>query len=318
MSELKEKVRKSIERLKLFEPEEGYYLAFSGGKDSVVCKTLLQMADCKFDATYRVTSVDPPELVRFIKKQHPDVIREVPRYSETYKNEKLRGKPITMWNLIPEKLLPPTRIARYCCEKLKESGGDGRMTVTGVRWAESVNRRYNQGIVSVFGEHKGEVPDGFKLSVRRKSLILVNDNTDSRRLVEQCYRRRKTSVNPIIDWTDAEVWEFIQAEHIPHCELYHEGYDRLGCIGCPMASTRSRERDFLRWPKYKQAYLTAFGRMIERRRKRHADDPSRPIWRAGAQDVNNPTPMDVFNWWMEYDVLPGQINLFDLEDDEDE
>lgn len=318
MSELAEKVKKSIERLKAFEPGEGYYLAFSGGKDSVCCKALLEMAGCKYDATYRVTTVDPPELVRFIKKQHPDVIREVPRYSETYKNEKLRGKPITMWNLIPEKSMPPTRIGRYCCETLKESGGDGRMTVTGVRWAESVNRRYNQGIVSVFGKHSGEVPEGFKLSARRQSLILVNDNADSRRLIEQCYKRKKTSVNPIIDWADSEVWEFIHAEHIPHCELYYEGFDRLGCIGCPMAGTRRRELDFLRWPKYKQAYLTAFGRMIEKRQARHAEDPSRPVWRTKYGDTDNPTAEDVFNWWMEYDVLPGQINLFEEGEDDDE
>ena len=107
------------------------------------------MAGCKYDATYRVTSVDPPELVRFIKDVHPDVIREIPRYSETYKNQKLAGKPITMWNLIVEKLMPPTRTGRYCCEKLKESGGDGRMTVTGVRWSESNNRRENQGIITI-------------------------------------------------------------------------------------------------------------------------------------------------------------------------
>lgn len=152
MSDLKDKVASSIERLKAFEPEEGYYLAFSGGKDSVVCKALLEMSGCKYDATYRVTSVDPPELVRFIKEQHPDVKREVPRYPVDYKNPKLAGKPITMWNLIPEKHVPPTRVARYCCEALKESGGDGRMTVTGVRWAESKNRRDNQGIVTIFSK----------------------------------------------------------------------------------------------------------------------------------------------------------------------
>lgn len=147
MSELQEKVNKSIERLKAFEPEEGYYLAFSGGKDSVTCKALLDMAGCKYDATYRVTSVDPPELVRFIKEKHPDVIREVPRDRN--------GKPITMWNLIPKHMTPPTRIIRYCCSSLKEPGGDGRMTVTGVRWAESSNRRQNQGIVTVMGRRAG-------------------------------------------------------------------------------------------------------------------------------------------------------------------
>ena len=138
---LQEKIDKSIERLRAFEPEEGYYLAFSGGKDSVVCKALLDLSGVKYDAHYRVTSVDPPELVRFIKEKHKDVKRDVPRYDD--------GKPITMWNLIPRKLMPPTRIVRYCCSSLKENGGDGRMTITGVRWAESTNRKKNQGPVTI-------------------------------------------------------------------------------------------------------------------------------------------------------------------------
>lgn len=80
-SELTNKVKASLERIKAFEPPEGYYLAFSGGKDSVVCKALLDMAGVKYDAHYRVTSVDPPELVRFIRDKHPDVERDISRYS---------------------------------------------------------------------------------------------------------------------------------------------------------------------------------------------------------------------------------------------
>lgn len=151
MSDLSEKVQSSIERLKAFEPEEGYYLAFSGGKDSVVCKTLLDMSGCKYDSTYRVTSVDPPELIRFIKEKHPDVKMEIPRYQD--------GKPVTMWNLIPKKLMPPTRLVRYCCEFLKEGGGDGRKVVTGVRWAESPNRRANQGTVTISRKNKEIIDD---------------------------------------------------------------------------------------------------------------------------------------------------------------
>lgn len=321
MTELEKKVQKSIERLKAFEPEEGYYLAFSGGKDSVVCKALLDMSGCKYDATYRVTTVDPPELVRFIKNQHPDVIREIPRYSETYKNAKLAGKPITMWNLIPEKLYPPTRIVRYCCEKLKESGGDGRMTVTGVRWEESVNRKRNQGAVVIQG--KGEIPEGnednFRLGPRHGGLILTNDNADSRKLVEQCYRRHKTTVNPIIEWTEHDVWEFIRAHGIPYCELYDEGYHRLGCIGCPMARQNQRERDFRRWPKYKAAYLRAFQKMLDLRMKRRKENPTYPLWRSKGMGLEEATAQDVFNWWMEYDILPGQMNWFeDFEETEEE
>lgn len=60
----KDKVEVAIDRLKSFEPEEGYHLAFSGGKDSVVIKALADMAQVKYDAHYNLTSVDPPELVQ--------------------------------------------------------------------------------------------------------------------------------------------------------------------------------------------------------------------------------------------------------------
>ena len=309
MSELAEKVRKSIERLRLFEPEEGYYLAFSGGTDSVCCKALLDLSGCRYDSTYRVTTVDPPELVRFIKTEHPDVTREIPRYDADYKNKNLAGKPITMWNLIPEKTMPPTRIIRFCCEYLKESGGNGRVTVTGVRWAESTNRKNNQGAVVIHGDFREDKIEGqqgffddeeedFVINKRHGSLILTNDNESNRRIVESCYRKRKTLVNPIIEWTDEDVWEFIHGNGIRYCSLYDEGRSRLGCIGCPMAS--QRERDFRRWPKYKDSYLRAFDKMLELRLERHEKDPTRPVWRAGGQK-NNPTAEDVFNWWMEYE-----------------
>lgn len=173
MSELSNKVNKSIERLKAFEPPDGYYLAFSGGKDSCVCKALLEMAGCKYDAHYRVTSVDPPDLVRFIKDEHPDVIREVPIYEHGKRDKEWDGKPITMWNIIPWKRMPPTRLVRYCCELLKESGGTGRMTVTGVRWAESNNRRDNQGLVTI--------PDK-----KAKKLLGKDENFQSTKRGEWC------------------------------------------------------------------------------------------------------------------------------------
>ena len=146
MGNKRDKVQIAIDRLRAFEPPDGYYLAFSGGKDSQCVYHLAQMAGVKFDAHYRVTSVDPPELVRFIKHEYPDVSFDIPHDKD--------GKPISMWNLIPKKLMPPTRIARYCCDILKESGGTGRLTITGVRWAESHNRKSNQGIVTITGKKK--------------------------------------------------------------------------------------------------------------------------------------------------------------------
>ena len=137
----KDKVQVAIDRLKTFEPPEGYYLAFSGGKDSVVIKALADMAGVKYDAHYSVSSVDPPELVRFIKDVHPDVIFTYPRDKD--------GNIVTMWNLIPKEKMPPTRIVRYCCAQLKETGGKGRLKITGVRWAESARRKRSQSEVTV-------------------------------------------------------------------------------------------------------------------------------------------------------------------------
>jgi phosphoadenosine phosphosulfate reductase len=291
-SELAEKVEKSIERLKAFCPSEGYYLAFSGGKDSVVCKTLCDMAGVKYDAHYCHTSVDPPELVKFIKEKHPDVSDDFPRYND--------GTVKTMWNLIPKRKYPPTRLARYCCAELKESGGDGRMVVTGVRWDESANRKNTHGIVDIrnkTGEVEGMRDNG------RKSIVLVNDNSEARRMIEQCYTRHKTSVNPIIDWTDADVWAFIRSENVPYCELYDCGYKRLGCIGCPMASD-NHKKEFKRYPTYKNAYIRAFDKMLKAREE------------AGLKSVANfADGKAVFNWWQRGKT--DNINtLIDLGDDE--
>lgn len=84
-------------------------------------------------------------------------------------------------------------------------------------------------------------------------------------MVEMCYRTHTTTINPIIDWDDGEVWEFIKEYKVPYCCLYDEGFKRLGCIGCPMGSREQREREFERWPKYKNLYMIAFQKMIENR-----------------------------------------------------
>lgn len=146
--QLRDKVETAIKRLQAFEPPEGYYVAFSGGKDSQCVYHLCRMAGVKFDAHYSVTSVEPPELVRFIKEHYPDV-----RFERSYDAP---GVPLTMWKLIARKMIPPTRIVRYCCEKLKECAGKGRVTVTGVRWAESANRKTNQGLVTITNPKKAD------------------------------------------------------------------------------------------------------------------------------------------------------------------
>lgn len=277
----RDKVAEAIQRLRSFEPEEGYYVAFSGGKDSQCIYHLCEMAGVKFDAHYSVTSVDPPELVRFIKDHYPNVSRDIPHDKD--------GKPITMWNLIPKKGVPPTRLVRYCCAELKESSGKGRVTVTEVRWAESARRKHLHGVANVRTKDKEEIIDALNRSGTAKlndrgSIIMNDDNDENRRTVENCYRTRKVLVNPIIDWEDKDVWEFLNdVVKVPHCKLYDQGYKRLGCIGCPMNTHAAEELE--KYPKYKEAYLRAYSRMIEQRKLRGLD--TKVTW---------DTPDGVYKW----------------------
>lgn len=177
----------------------------------MVLYRLAELAGVRFDAHYQVTTVDPPELLRFIRQHYPTVAWERPDK--------------TMWQLVAVNGYPPTRLARYCCEELKERGGEGRTVITGIRWAESAKRK-------------------------------------SRAMVEACYTGRKHYVHPIIDWSDADVWEFIRREGLAYCSLYDEGFKRLGCVMCPQGNTRQMERDAERWPAIYRAYVRAFDRMI--------------------------------------------------------
>ena len=255
-----DKVQTAIDRLKAFEPPEGYYLAFSGGKDSVCIKALANMAGVKYDAHYNVTTVDPPELVRFIKSQHPDVIFNRPK--------------LNMKQLIIKKGMMPTRIIRYCCAELKEGSGEGRIVVTGVRWAESNRRRLQHGVVRVG-------------STKEKVVIMNDDNDDSRKMIEQCYRTQKTMLNPIVDWLDNDVWEFIRTYNLPYCSLYDEGFKRLGCVGCPMAGRSERENGFKRWPQYERLYRSAVAEMLEARKAKGKKCKS------GLDTVDG-----IMDWWM--------------------
>lgn len=265
-SSYKDKIETAIDRFRMFEPAEGYWLAFSGGKDSIVIKELANMAGVKYDAHYNLTTVDPPELIRYIKKYHQDVIFEYPE--------------ISMWNLIPQKSMPPTRKVRYCCEILKEHGGEGRFTVTGVRWAESSRRKQTRDMVEVNFKERNK-----KGGISR--IILNGDNDDLRRMVESCVIKSKHVLNPIIDWTDNDIWEFIKIRNLQYCELYDQGFKRLGCIGCPMQGSRGMNRDFRKWPKYKEAYLRAFKRMIDMREQKELGNK---------YDYN--TPEKILNWWV--------------------
>lgn len=273
--ESERKIKIAIDRIKSFEPKEGYYLAFSGGKDSQCIYHLAKMAGVKFDAHYNVTGIDPPEVVRFIKQHYSDVAMDIPKDKN--------GKRVTMWNLINHNKMPPTGLVRYCCSHLKERGGIGRYCITGVRWAESTKRKNNQGAVTIQkrGYVRGLIESGDFEETPIGGIILINDNDNSRRLMERCAIKGKVVVNPIIDWKYNDVWHFLNnIVKVEHCDLYDDGFSKIGCIGCPMKSKKQRERDFERWPKYKDLYLKAFENMIKN------------------NDVTWETAEEVFRWWI--------------------
>ena len=223
-----DKVQTAIKRLKEFEPDEGYYLAFSGGKDSVVIKALADMAGVKYDAHYAATGIDYPELVRFIKEYYPDVNWVRPK------------KPFFLY-LQAHGF--PTRLRRWCCHKLKEGGGKGRLVVTGIRWAESLNRK-------------------------------------KRRMVEACNQvKGKHYLHVIIDWSAQNVWDFIRKYEIPYCKLYDEGFKRLGCAFCPMQSPWIKERDRKRWPRLDKVFRRAFNKLFDKRTSE--DNEAIKRWKSG-------------------------------------
>jgi phosphoadenosine phosphosulfate reductase len=119
----------AVKTLRAYEPTGGYWGCFSGGKDSCVIKELARIAGVKAVWHYNVTTIDPPELVRFIRHEHPDVLFEKPAMS--------------FWQLARKKGFP-TRRHRWCCEHLKERKTPlGARLIMGVRAAESASRAKN-------------------------------------------------------------------------------------------------------------------------------------------------------------------------------
>ena len=284
------------------------------------------MAGVGYEVHYNVTTVDPPELVQFIIRHFEAVIYDMPDGSFQYYAVSGEGKllrpttasniagkrcihftipKLTMRQLIVYKQFPPTRLARYCCEALKESHGEGRVVVTGVRWDESAGRKRNQGMVTIFNGKAAEIAEkqGARFRNNRARGIIMNyDDAATRRVVEMCYRTHKTMLNPIIDWTDADVWEFIHTYKIPYCALYDNDCSRLGCVGCPMGGYAAQKRELKRWPQYRKLYVSAFEDMPEARRRDGKLNHS-SLWQSGE---------GVMQWWTGCEVKahPDQTVMF--------
>ena len=244
---------KKAESLALKINERGFRLAFSGGKDSQVMYELAKMAGVKFHAEMQVTTLDPPELMKFVRKNYPEVNMNLPK--------------INFYKLIREKGMLPLRHIRYCCAYLKESAGVGSVTLIGIRAAESVNRAKRHE-VEILGNKEKYTLDQFS----------EHEETE-----HQCIRGKdKILISPILNWSDADVWNFIRGKGIEYCKLYDEGYHRIGCMFCPMADRKSKALDRKKYPGVEREIKKSIQWLIDNK---------------GYMSDHNATADEIFDWW---------------------
>jgi phosphoadenosine phosphosulfate reductase len=140
-------VETAIERIRQFAPVDAYWGAFSGGKDSCAIKELGRLAGVKIEWHFSVCTIEPPELVRFIRQHHPDVLWDRPKIP-MLRRMLSKGPPFRSCHGKPQ---------RWCCGEYKEHGGEGRIVLLGLRWDESHARSKRKMVETCTKTGKGMV-----------------------------------------------------------------------------------------------------------------------------------------------------------------
>lgn len=259
---LREKVLYSVRLLQRAEPmalrldpEDGFYLAFSGGKDSQCLYHVAQLAGVRFRAHMNLTSVDPPEVIRFVKRCYPDVELIKPKMS--------------IYEMAKKKHLLPTMRFRWCCAEFKETSGVGKVTLIGIRREESVRRSKREEVSA-------------KIKSKRTEESFDQWSEHEEKMVACVGGKDKIIISPILHWAERDVWDFLNSIAIPHCELYDQGYTRIGCICCPMSSYKQKLRELERWPHVKRNWLKTIKWLKENGFNSHQEE----------SDETN------FRWWI--------------------
>lgn len=257
----------NAEKLALRMDKRGFHVAFSGGKDSQVLLALMEMSGCKHHAEMQVTSVDSPNLMRFVRQHYPQVKLNLPKR--------------TMRELIICIGMLPTRMARFCCAELKEKAGAGCCTAIGIRKAESTNRAKRHA-VEIIGQRIGyDIIDGNLYEHQATWGEQLFDN-EKKCNVYCVSGKDKIVISPIFEWTDKDIWEFIKENNMQYCDLYDKGFHRIGCLFCPMATPKEKQRELSMFPRFaEKIYISAIHELMEQ----------------GKYDQFN-TPQEVFKWWI--------------------
>lgn len=258
---MRKKIRHSVELIRkaekialMYDPENGYFNTFSGGKDSQALFHIVKMSGVKFQTHMSLTSVDPGDVIRFVKTEYPSVIRLKPKMS-------IFQKAVEMGIL-------PTMRVRWCCAEFKESTGAGKVTLIGIRKEESARRakrhevevsskKFSGNLDEFEGWSKSEV----ERKMKRKSKRKINEDEFSVKTDNEvrCINGKDSIlISPIFDWTERDVWYFLNnIIKAPHCKLYDEGYKRIGCILCPMSQHRQKIKEIQRFPHVKRNWIEA-------------------------------------------------------------
>lgn len=239
--QLSDKIRASIALIRKAEalalkmqPEQGFYVGFSGGKDSQALLELVKMSGVRFRAVYNVTTNDPAENIRFIREYYPDV-----EFSHV---------DTSIMRLIEKKGLP-LRNSRWCCSIFKEQHGAGSAVLTGVRWEESRSRAKYTAV-----EKRGRT--------KKNGVVLDLDEMQSNEF--RCVGGKdKIMIYPILAWSATDVWQFLKMRGLPINPCYKHRM-RVGCVFCPFARKSEIERYAASHPKLKEVLLHAIGRNLER------------------------------------------------------
>lgn len=250
------KIRNSIELIRkaeklalLYDSENGFWLGFSGGKDSQTLMHLTQLAGVCFKAYFSPTSVDPPQVIRFIRENYPEV---------TFTKLKT-----SIYKMMQKKKCLPSRRIRWCCAEFKEKGGEGKVTLVGVRKAESVKRSKRKDIEVSGHKFSGNLEQFEQWSAekraRKAKRMQFDQFSEHKEQMVTCVGGKdKIVVSPILEWSDADVWEFLnKVVQVPHCSLYDEGRTRIGCIMCPMSTTKNIRADAKRFPHVYEKWVQA-------------------------------------------------------------
>ena len=211
-----DKIQQSIDFLRKLETDEPFCLGFSGGKDSVVILDLAKRAGVRFTATYANTTVDPPGTISFIKNNYPQVVIRHPEKS--------------FFQLVSEKGFP-SRMRRFCCEKLKERYGIGKRTIEGMRAEESSKRA-----------------------------LYEPEQCDSRK-----WMKGAKHILPILSWSEDDVWHYIRKRGLPYSKYYDPPYNltRHGCVGCPLANKHQMLAEYKLFPGYARQMIRSIGEYMD-------------------------------------------------------